>query len=127
MIPTGAEAGMTLTAFVAVGLVHLAAAISPGPAVLMAARTGAVEGFRTGLFLSVGLGLGAVFWALAAMFGLSVLFAVAPALLWAFKLLGAAFLLYTGWQMWRHAGDPLVLDARPPRGWMSKAKRALTL
>ncbi|MCJ8139826.1 LysE family translocator [Falsirhodobacter halotolerans] len=110
---------MTPAAFVAVGLIHLAAAASPGPAVLMAARTGAVEGFRTGLLLSVGLGLGAVFWAVAALFGLSVLFVVAPTLLWVFKLLGAGFLIWTGWKMWRHAKDTLVLGARPPRGWMS--------
>ncbi|WP_045389389.1 LysE family translocator [Falsirhodobacter sp. alg1] len=107
---------MTLAAFVAVVMVHLAAAISPGPAVLMAARTGALEGWRTGAILAVGLGLGAVFWAAAALFGLSVLFNSAPALLSVFKILGGAFLLHTAWKMWKHASDPLVLDARPPRG-----------
>ncbi|QUS35208.1 LysE family translocator [Falsirhodobacter algicola] len=110
---------MTLAAFLAVWAVHLAAAISPGPAVLMAARTGAVEGRRTGSFLAVGLGIGATFWAAAALFGLSLLFAAAPALLGAFKLAGAAFLIVTAIQMWRHADEALVLDARPPRGALS--------
>jgi threonine/homoserine/homoserine lactone efflux protein len=38
------------------------AAISPGPAVLMAARTGLSEGFRTGAALAVGIGVGGVLW-----------------------------------------------------------------
>ena len=36
------------------------AAVSPGPAVLMSARTGLTEGFRTGLMLAMGIGAGAV-------------------------------------------------------------------
>ncbi|MGL5010751.1 MAG: LysE family transporter, partial [Paracoccaceae bacterium] len=63
---------MTLTAFAAAWFLHLIAAASPGPAVLMAARTGVTEGFRTGAWLAVGIGIGAVFWALAALFGLAV-------------------------------------------------------
>ena len=117
---------MTLAAFLAVWAVHLAAAASPGPAVLMAARTGAVEGLRTGLFLSVGLGLGAVVWAAAALFGLSLLFTAAPALFGAFKLIGAGFLIWTAWKMWRHADDPLVMDARPPRGLLSALRLGIT-
>jgi threonine/homoserine/homoserine lactone efflux protein len=48
------------------------------------------------------------------MFGLNLLFAVAPALLWALKLGGAAYLGWLGWQMWRDARQPLVMgDDRP--------------
>ena len=57
---------MTLAAFVAIYFVHLAAAISPGPAVLLAARTGLREGFARGSWLAVGIGLGACIWACAA-------------------------------------------------------------
>ena len=59
---------MTLTAFLAFAVLTLLGAISPGPAVLMSARTGLNEGFRTGTFLALGIGLalalalGAVFW-----------------------------------------------------------------
>ena len=51
---------MSPTAFAAIALLSLMAAISPGPAVLMAARTGVTEGLRTGLFLAAGIGAGAV-------------------------------------------------------------------
>jgi threonine/homoserine/homoserine lactone efflux protein len=99
---------MTLTAFLAFATLSLLAAISPGPAVLMAARTGLTEGFRTGAMLAVGIGAGAVVWAGAAMFGLNLLFAAAPALLWALKLGGGAYLLWMGFRLWREAATPLA-------------------
>ncbi|HEY0276069.1 MAG TPA: LysE family translocator [Paenirhodobacter sp.] len=98
---------MTLGALLAIYLVQLAAAISPGPAILMAARTGLREGFSRGAWLSFGIGLGACFWALAALFGLSVLFKVAPGLLTALKFAGAVYFLYMAITMWRHASDPI--------------------
>lgn len=104
---------MTLAAFLAFAGLSLFAAISPGPAVLMSARTGLTEGFRTGAMMACGIAAGAVFWASAAMFGLNLLFAVAPALLWALKIGGAAYLLWLGWQLWRDASLPLAEgDAR---------------
>lgn len=103
---------MTLAAFLAFSALSLFAAISPGPAVLMAARTGLTEGFRTGAFLAMGIGAGAVVWASAAMFGLNLVFAVAPALLWALKTAGAAYLIWMGWQLWRDARQPLDTAAR---------------
>ena len=98
---------MTLTAFLAVAFLHLMAAISPGPAVLMSARTGVTEGLRTGTFLAIGIGLGAVIWAMAALFGLAIVFQAAPALLWALKIIGGLYLLHMAWGMWRDAAKPL--------------------
>lgn len=112
---------MTLAAFLAVAFLHLMAAISPGPAVLMSARTGVTEGLRTGAFLAMGIGAGAVIWAAAALFGLAVLFQAAPALLWAFKILGGLYLIYMAWGMWRDADTPLDMSdtGRPPRSALS--------
>ena len=105
---------MTIAAFVAFAGLVIFAAISPGPAVLMSARTGLTEGFRTGFMLAMGIGTGAVIWALAAMFGLNLVFEAAPSLLWALKIGGAAYLLWMGWKLWRDAGSPLEMDdARP--------------
>jgi threonine/homoserine/homoserine lactone efflux protein len=112
---------MTAAAFLAiVGLLALGA-ISPGPAVLMSARTGLTEGFRTGAFLAMGIGLGAVFWAGAALVGLAALFELLPSLLWAFKILGALFLVWVAVGMWRAADQPLVLadGTAPPRTALS--------
>lgn len=105
---------MTLTAFLAFATLSLFAAISPGPAVLMAARTGLTEGFKTGAMLAVGIGAGAVFWAAAAMFGLNILFAAAPALLWVLKIGGGAYLVWMGFTLWQGAKTPLdTNDTRP--------------
>lgn len=98
---------MTLGALIAIYLVQLGAAISPGPAILMAARTGLRDGHRAGAWLSVGIGLGACLWAVTALFGLSVLFRAAPALLSAMKIAGALYLLWFAFKIWRHAPDPV--------------------
>jgi threonine/homoserine/homoserine lactone efflux protein len=111
---------MTLAAFATASFLHLLAAASPGPAVLMTARTGVTEGFRTAALLSVGLAAGAVAWAIAALFGLALLFQIAPAALWAFKIAGALFLLWLAFGMWRHAAEPLPA-ATPDAGPRSLA------
>ncbi|PRY78810.1 threonine/homoserine/homoserine lactone efflux protein [Yoonia maritima] len=100
---------MTLTAFGTIWLLHLLAAISPGPAVVMSARTGVIEGMRTGAMLSVGIGIGGVIWALMALCGLEVLFKAAPLLLIGMKCLGASYLIWMAWKLWRSASTPLDL------------------
>lgn len=107
---------MTLAAFLALASVQLMAAISPGPAVLMTARTGITRGMRAGVFLAAGIGAGAVFWAAAALFGLGLVFTVAPAALTALKVVGGAWLIWIAIQMWRHAAEPIgeAADSAPP-------------
>jgi threonine/homoserine/homoserine lactone efflux protein len=105
---------MTLAAFLTFAGLVILAAISPGPAVLMAARTGLTEGAKTGVLLGMGIGTGAMIWALAAMFGLNIVFAAAPSLLWALKIGGAAYLMWMAWALWRGAAQPFVTeDTRP--------------
>lgn len=105
---------MTLAAFLAFSGLVLFAVVSPGPAVLMSARTGLAEGFRTGVMLALGIATGAAFWALAAMFGLHLIFDAAPSLLWALKIGGAGYLMWMAWHLWRDAKTPFIAeDARP--------------
>ncbi|MDB9838557.1 LysE family translocator [bacterium] len=108
---------MTLAAFLTIAFLHLLAAISPGPAVIMAARTGVSEGLRTGVFLALGIGVGAVVWAAAALFGLGLVFAAAPSLLWVLKIGGAAYLMWLAFHLWRDADKPLLdmQSDKPPR------------
>ena len=105
---------MTLAAFLTFAGLMILGAISPGPAVLMSARTGLTEGFHTGVMLAAGIGIGAMFWACMALFGLNIVFSAAPFLLKGLKLLGGGFLLWMGWKLWRAANEPFVNeDARP--------------
>ncbi len=111
---------MTGANFLAVAALLTMGAISPGPAVLMSARTGLTEGLRTGFFLAMGIGLGAVFWAVLALSGLAVLFQIAPTLLWVFKIAGGLYLIWMAYQMWKHAPEPLPnMDDAPPRSALS--------
>ena len=98
---------MTSAAFIAVAGLLTLGAISPGPAVLMSARTGVTEGLRTGIFLSLGIGAGAVFWATLALSGLAVIFEVAPTLLWAFKIVGGLYMV------WMAVGMARLKSSRP--------------
>ena len=118
---------MTLAAFLTFAGLMLLGAISPGPAVLMSARTGLTEGFRTGAMLAAGIAMGAVFWAAMALFGLGVVFAAAPYLFTTLKLAGGAFLLWIGLQLWAGAGQPFVTqDSRPvPRSPASALRLGL--
>lgn len=105
---------MTPGAFLTFAGLVTFAAISPGPAVLMAARTGLTEGARTGVMLAMGIATGAMFWALAAMFGLNLILGAAPSLLWALKIGGAGYLLWMGWNLWRNAPTPFITEDSCP-------------
>jgi threonine/homoserine/homoserine lactone efflux protein len=103
---------VTAAAFVSIALIHLLAAISPGPSFAVAVRTAAAEGFRPAAAFALGLGLGAVTWALAALCGLALLFEVAPLALTALKVAGGLFLVWIAVATWRHADVPLA-EAAP--------------
>lgn len=109
---------MTLSGFLTIALLTLLGAISPGPAVLTSARTGLTEGMRSGAFLALGIGVGACIWALAALFGLNLVFQAAPIVLVLLKIGGAAFLIYVAWGLWQGASRPLAEAASEvlPRG-----------
>ncbi|NNF24516.1 MAG: LysE family translocator [Rhodobacteraceae bacterium] len=112
---------MSLAAFVGIALLHLMAAISPGPSFIVAVRTSVAEGFASGAGIAIGLGLGAVIWATAALAGLALLFEYAPAFLTVFKIAGGAVLIWIAWQTWSHAGDPI---AEPQIGALPRSARS---
>lgn len=116
---------MTASAFLAAWFLHLLAAASPGPTILMAARTGVTAGPAAGAMLALGCAIGAAVWAVAAWFGLALLFQVAPTLLWGLKVAGGLFLMWIAWQMWTHARAPMA--EAPAAGLARSARGALTL
>ncbi|MEL6609133.1 MAG: LysE family translocator [Pseudomonadota bacterium] len=98
---------MTWATLLALAGIHFIAVASPGPSFVVQVRTAVTHGWGTAAFLALGLGLGASLYALAALLGLAIIFAVMPGVLTAFKLVGGAFLIFVGFMMWRHAPDPL--------------------
>jgi threonine/homoserine/homoserine lactone efflux protein len=86
-------------------------AISPGPSFVMVARTAVAVSRSDGLAAALGMGLGGVVFALAALFGLQALLAAVPWIYVALKFAGGAYLAYLGWRIWQ--GAAATLDDAP--------------
>ncbi|MEM5477205.1 LysE family transporter [Pacificibacter sp. AS14] len=122
---------MSLTIFLSILALHLVAAISPGPSFVVSVRTAASEGFRPAAGLAAAFGLGAIIWALAALFGLALIFELLPTAYLGFKIAGGLFLTWVGIKTILHAKDPLptasltVTDIAAPRTIASAVRLGL--
>ncbi|MFN4014119.1 MAG: LysE family translocator [Reyranella sp.] len=96
-----------VAALAGLAIVHLLAVASPGPSTVLVIQTAAVSGRRAGLLAAFAMMLGALVWAAAALYGLQILFARFDWLHVAFRVGGAAYLLYLAFMLLRHAGAPL--------------------
>ena len=98
-----------VVALLGLALVHLLAVASPGPSTVLVIQTAAGSGRRAaGFSAAFAMMLGALVWAAAALYGLQALFARFGWLYLAFRIGGAAYLLYLAFMLWRHAGAPLA-------------------
>ncbi len=84
--------------------------ISPGPSFVMVARTSMSSNRAHGIAASVGMGFGGVFYALAALLGLQLVFNAVPALYLMLKFVGGAYLIWLGVRIWRSGDQPLSID-----------------
>jgi threonine/homoserine/homoserine lactone efflux protein len=85
-------------------------AMSPGPSFVLVARMAVAASRRDALAAAVGMGCGGVLFAAAAILGLQAILAAVPWVYVAIKVLGGAYLIYLGWQIWRAARNPLMMD-----------------
>lgn len=91
----------------------LIALMSPGPAFLLVLRTGVSCGKSAGLALGAGQGVAAAFWTLAALAGLEGVFHLFPWAYSAVKIVGALYLMYLAWRLWKQAADPVLPFSDP--------------
>ena len=106
---------MTIEHLIAFNIALLAAIASPGPALLVAIQTTLQSGRRAGIAIGCGLGLMAAIWTLLALLGLEAIFQLMP---WAYaiaKFVGALYLLYIAWGMWRGGRKKVKAETRPAR------------
>lgn len=89
----------------------LVGAASPGPSFVMVARTAAASGRADGLSAALGMGIGALLFAIASLLGLNAIFLAVPGLYIALKAVGGVYLAYLGLRIWRGAKRPLDVSA----------------
>lgn len=98
----------------------LVMSITPGPNNVMLTASGANFGFRRTVPHLLGIGCGFVVQLLAVCMGLAALFNRWPALQTALAWVGAAYLLYLGWQMLQ-AGSAAERQAARPVNFIEAA------
>jgi threonine/homoserine/homoserine lactone efflux protein len=96
-----------VAAFAILGAILLGA-ISPGPSFVLVARTAVAISRRDALATALGMGVGGLVFAGAALLGLMVVLASVPWLYLAIKVIGASYLLYLALCIWKGADNPLA-------------------
>jgi threonine/homoserine/homoserine lactone efflux protein len=103
-----------ITFFIASVLLGLA----PGPDNIFVLTQSALHGKGAGLLVTLGLCTGLVVHTLAVALGVAVIFQVSATAFTALKLVGAAYLVYLGWQAFRAASAPISMSGNAaPNGF----------
>lgn len=110
-----------LTSTLAIGGALALGAVSPGPSFVMVARAAIARSRADALYMALGMGLGGVVFAAAALLGLKLLLAAVPWLYMAMKVGGGIYLVYLGVRIWRGASAPLAMAAGAAVGGGSPA------
>ncbi|MEX2534858.1 MAG: LysE family translocator [Trueperaceae bacterium] len=95
-------------------LTSLVVVLIPGTGVIYTVSTGVFHGWRASIAAALGCTAGIVPHLLASTLGLSFILHLSAVTFQAIKLLGAVYLLYLAWAMWRDSG-PLRFDSAAPR------------
>ncbi|ANI31860.1 threonine transporter [Yersinia entomophaga] len=90
-----------LIALSAIGLAILLGAMSPGASFLLVARTAMSSSRRAALAVAVGMGFGALVFAVIALAGLHTLLTLVPSLYTSLKIAGGCYLLWLALKMFR--------------------------
>lgn len=85
-----------LTLIATISLINLLAVISPGPDLIMAVRNSLTYSRKTGIYTSIGFGLGIATHIAYCLAGLAVVISQSILLFNAIKILGALYLIYIG-------------------------------
>lgn len=104
----------SLTLF-SIATIWAIAAVTPGPNFFVTIQTAAAHSRRLGIMTVAGVVTGTLIWGLAGFFGISTLFAAAPWLYGALKLIGGLYLAYLGARLVLASFRPASsLKAMPP-------------
>ncbi|HLV28714.1 MAG TPA: LysE family transporter [Burkholderiaceae bacterium] len=105
---------MSLSTWLAFFAASWAISFSPGPGAISAMASGLKYGFRRGYWTTVGLILGILIQFCVVAVGLGAILATSEVAFNVLKWLGAAYLVYLGWQQFRTDAAPVAVESAPP-------------
>ena len=97
-----------ITLLVGIGVAIFVGATSPGPSFLVTSRIAISRSRRDGLYSALGMGLGGLAFAIAALLGLSGLLLSVPSAYWLLKILGGIYLIYLGVSAWLNSKKAMI-------------------
>ncbi|AEF56033.1 LysE family translocator [Marinomonas posidonica] len=112
---------MTLSLIISMSLFALAASLSPGPVNLLSLSCSARYGLHAGLNFVTGATLGFILLFLLIGLGVHQILNVLPQLTTVLKWLGAGFLFYLSFQLWRDKGDLSIHQSQSAPRFMTGA------
>src|SRR3989344_3197595 len=92
---------MELAPFIAIGIISLLAAMSPGPDFVVVTKNSLLGSRRTGLFTAVGVGFGILLHVAYSLLGIGFVISQSILLFSIIKYIGALYLLYLGYKLLR--------------------------
>ena len=116
-----------LAPLIGIGITLAVGAASPGPSFVMVARTAVGASRADGLMAALGMGIGGLLFAGAALLGLKGLLAAVPSLYLLLKVAGGLYLAYLGYRIWRGAGTPLATEEVAAQSRSVTLARSFTL
>ncbi|MBD0345644.1 MAG: LysE family translocator [Coleofasciculus sp. Co-bin14] len=116
-----------MTALLSIGTALAVGAASPGPSFVMVARTAIAASRVEGICAALGMGVGGLVFATAALLGLHGLLLAIPSLYWVLKVVGGLYLAYLGLQIWLNAKKPLISSEIEPISTATTTIRAFIL
>jgi threonine/homoserine/homoserine lactone efflux protein len=108
-----------ITAFAGIIVALAVGAVSPGPSFVLVARLAVATSRADGLSAALGMGVGGMAYATAALLGLQAILLAVPSVYFALKLLGGLYLAYLGFRIFRAAKRELAAEAPSPSNVVS--------
>jgi threonine/homoserine/homoserine lactone efflux protein len=107
---------MTITGFLTYSAALAIAAAIPGPGITALVARALGSGFRSSLFMSLGLIVGDLTYLTAVVLGLALVAQTFGTVFLVVKWLGVAYLAFLAWSFWKSGITPETVEARKGKG-----------
>ncbi len=118
---------LSIETFSAFFLASALLAIVPGPDNVFVLTQSALHGKLSGLAVMFGLCTGLLVHTGAVAFGVAVIFPASALAFTLLKVIGASYLLYLAWQIFRSSPEQIRLDGNPQRGMAALYRRGIIM